>query len=273
MIGKFIHKYNLWILVLTFTITAASALLLPRLTTDVSFKQFFPENEPALTGYESFTKIMGSSEHSLVIAFSNKPSIFNGDFLTKLQKVQTRLDSIRGITKTMSLLSLKKYNQLFPGIIDKRLYVQVSHPERFARDSLLIFNDYPYTQYFITKDACTTKMLVQLSDKLSLAAIDSLTKKLDTATAVFPAGTVHLLGRKYMESEYKKLVNREMKISLFLSIAFVILILWLLHRSLAGVLLPLLCMIVSLLMLYGYMALLNRHLPLCRTCFPQLYLL
>ena len=114
---------------------------------------------------------------------------------------------------------------------------------------------------------------MQLSDKLSLAAIDSLTKRLDTATDGFPAGTVHLLGRKYMESEYKKLVNHEMKISLFLSIAFVVLILWLLHRSLAGVLLPLLCMIVSLLMLYGYMALLNRPLTIMSNLFPTIILI
>lgn len=273
MIGKFIHKYNSWILLLTFTLTVAAVFLLPRLTTDVSFKQFFPENEPALTGYESFTKIMGSSEHSLVIAFSNKPSIFNADFLTKLQKVQTQLDSMQGITKTMSLLSLQKYKQLMPGIITRRPYVRASHPESYARDRLLIFSDYSLTQYFITKDAGTTKMVVQLSDKLSLAAIDSLIKKIDTANAIFSPGTVHLLGRKYMESQYKKLVNHEMKISLFLSIAFVMVILWLLHRSLAGVFLPLLCMIVSLLMLYGYMALFNRPLTIMSNLFPTIILI
>jgi uncharacterized protein len=273
MFGKLVDKYNSWILLLTLAITIASILLLPRLKTDVNFKQFFPENEPALAGYESFTKTMGSSEHVIIIAVSNKPSVFDTAFLSKVQSLQMQMDSMQGINKTMTLLSLKKYKQLLPGAFDKRPYIQVSHPERFARDSALIFKDYLLTQHFITNDAVSVKMFVQLSDQLSLNAIDSLVKKIDTATAVFAPSTVHLLGRKYMESEYKKLVNHEMKISLLLSILFVVLILWILHRSFAGVLLPLLCMVVSLIMLYGYMAIFNRPLTVMSNLFPTIILI
>jgi predicted RND superfamily exporter protein len=270
IIGRLVTRYNSWILATTLVITVASVILLPRIRTDTDFKQFLPKGEPALTAYEAFTKQTGSSEHVLVIAVINKPSVFEAIFLKRLQGFQARIDSMSGVDNTSSLLSLRRYKQMMPGIFSGRPYLQA---EKFIRDSVIIFKDLPLTQHFITKDATVTKILVRLSETASLNAVDSLIKKIDRAASVFPAGSVHILGRKYIESEYKKLVNHEMGISLTLSITFIILILFILHRSFAGVVLPLLCMVVSLIMLFGYMAIFNRTLTIMSNMLPTIVLI
>jgi predicted RND superfamily exporter protein len=273
MTGKIIHKYNAVILVLTLVVTSISIYLFPSLKTEVSFKSFFSKEEPAFQDYERFTEKMGSSENTLVVALTNKPTVFDSSFLRKLQVLQRLTDSIPEVKSTTSILTLKKYHELMPGYFTKRPYLQPSHPERFAKDSILLFGDFPIFQHFITKDAKWTKLLIQVRDNISLGGTDSLIHKIDTIAINLGIGNTHILGRKYMESEFKKLVNHELKVSLILSLALVVLILFLMHRSFAGVLVPVLCMSVSLIMLYGYMALFKRPLTIMSNLFPTIILI
>src|SRR5205085_6578624 len=94
-----------------------------------------------------------------------------------------------------------------------------------------------------------------------------------TVAAGLGLSNIHILGRKFMESEFKKLVSHELKVSLMLSLALVVSILFLMHRSLAGVVIPVFCMLVSLIMLYGYMALFNRPLTIMSNLFPTIILI
>ncbi|HSU51903.1 MAG TPA: MMPL family transporter, partial [Segetibacter sp.] len=273
MTGKIIHKYNATILVLTLVVTCISIGLFPRLKTEVSFKSFFSKEEPAFKHYEEFTEKMGSSENTLVIALTNHPTVFDSAFLQRLQVLQKLTDSMPEVKSTMSILTLKKYRQLMPGYFSKRPYLQASHPERFAKDSVLLFSDFPILQHFITKDAKCTKLLLQVNSNISLGGTDSLIRKIDGIAAKLGITNIHILGRKYMESEFKKLVSHELKVSLMLSLALVVLILFLMHQSFAGVLVPVLCMSVSLIMLYGYMALFNRPLTIMSNLFPTIILI
>jgi uncharacterized protein len=270
MYGIFLYRYAIAIILVTLLISALSIYALPRLKLDMGFKQFALDGEPAFLHYENFTHILGSTDNSFVLAIQHEPTIFDAVFLEKLQKLQYSLDSLHWISGTMTLLDLKKYTLLFPGYYHKRPYIQVAHPERFTQDSLLIFEDYPLTQHFISKDNAWTKLIFQVHDDLPLLSIDSMVQKIDQITSDLSFGETHMMGRKYMESEFKKLTNSELKVFLVLSLLFMVLVLWLLYRSIAGVLLPILCMVISLLMLYGYLAIMNRQLTILSNLFPTI---
>lgn len=272
MLGRFIHKYSLLILAAVLLVSGFSLYLLPQLKTDVGFSQFEFQGKPEFLRYQQFTSQLGSSDEVFVLALEHHPTIFNSSFLQKLQSLQKGFDSLPAVTSTFSLLDLQKYKELVPGYFEKRPYLQASHPERFSRDSALIFKDYPITQFFLTPASDYTKIYFTVQKNLPLTVIDSLTSKIDVLTHRLGMNT-HLAGRKYMESEFKNLVNSELKSSLILSLFFVLMVLAILHRSIAGVLLPLGCMAVSLLMLYGYMALFNRPLTIMSNLFPTLILI
>ncbi len=273
MFGKWISKYNSLILLITFFLCGWAIFLFPTLKTDVDFKQFFPKGEPALANYEKFTKTMGSSENILVIAIENKASIFDSLFLKKIVLLQNGIDEFKEIKNSVSILSLKKYKSYGQGFIEKRSYIESYEPQKMRYDSIQIFRDFEVTQHFITKDAKSIKIILQLSDNLSLIQMDALVKKVDNLVNKLMLQDQHYFGRKYLESEYKKLVNEELKISLILSFTFVFFILFLIHRSIIGALLPLICMAVSLIMLYGYMALFNRSLTIMSNLFPTIVLI
>lgn len=273
MFGKWISKYNSLILFITFTICGWAIFLFPKLKTDVDFKQFFPKGEPALANYENFAKIMGSSENILVIAIENKSSVFDSLFLKKVAQLQKGIDEFTEIKNSVSILSLNKYESYGQGYIEKRPYIASYEPKKMLMDSIAIFRDSEVTQHFITKDAKTVKIILLLSDNLSLQHIDALVKKTDNLVNKLMLQNQHYFGRKYLESEYKKLVNKELKTSLILSFTFIFLILLLIHRSIIGALLPLICMAVSLIMLYGYMALFNRSLTIMSNLFPTIVLI
>lgn len=273
MFGKWIYKYNALILLITFFICGWSIFLFPKLKTDVDFKQYFPKGEPALANYESFAKKMGASDNLLVIAITSKTSVFDSLFLKKIHQLQLHIDSIPEIRNSSSLLTLKKYKNHGLGFLEKRAYLLPLPTENYTRDSLEIFKDFQLTQHYITKDSKTLKIILQITDNIPLSRMDSIIQKIDAKTSTLMLKNVHLLGRKFIESEYKKLVNKELKTSLLLCFAFVFMILLLLHRSLIGALLPLFCMIISLIMLYGYMAILNRPLTIMSNLFPTIILI
>lgn len=273
MIGKWIYKYNSIILLITFSLCVWSIFLFPTLKTDTNFKQFFPKEEPALVNYESFAKKMGSSENILIIAIENKSSIFDSIFLKKIGQLQTNINEFKEIKNSSSILSLTRYKSYGQGFIEKRHYINSLQFNTISRDSIQIYHDYKITQHFITKDAKIVKIILQLSDNLSLIQIDTLIKKIDFQVTQLSLHNAHYFGRKYMESEYQKLVNKELGTSLFLSFTFVFIILLVLHRSVIGALLPLLCMTISLIMLYGYMALFNRPLTIMSNLFPTIVLI
>jgi uncharacterized protein len=273
MIGRLIHKYSFPILALTLLVSAFSVYLFPRLKTDVGFGQFAIAGNPEYIRYQKFVSQMGSPDELFVLAIKGNPTIFNLLVLQKLQALKRAINSMAGVEETFCLLDLQKYKALLPGYFQNRPYLQASHPERFLHDSELVFHDYPVTQFFLTPGATWTKLYFKVHKNLSLTAIDSLTKKIDVTSRRLGLTNTHLAGRKYMESEFRKLVNNELKTSLVLSILFVMLMLAILHRSVAGVIIPLGCMAVSLLMLYGYMALFNRPLTIMSSLFPTLILI
>ena len=273
MLGRIIHKYSLSIILITFLLCGLAVYVLPNLKSEVNFEKFMLEDEPAFIQYKNFTQVMGSSDDLLIMALHNDPTIYDSAFLKNLSELQTYIDSIEGISNTISLLDLKRYTRILPGYYHKRPYLQANHPERFEKDSLLIHEDYPVTQYFISEDNRWTKLIFHLKEDILLPTVDSIVKKIDKKVAGLSMGEKHLMGRKYIESEFLKLMNSEFRTSLVISMVFIILVLWWLHRSIAGVILPVLCMVVSLLMLYGYMAAFNRPLTILSSLFPTIILI
>lgn len=273
MFGKWIYKYNTFIILITFFICGWSIYLFPNLKTDVDFKQYFPKGEPALVNYESFAKKMGASDNLLVIAITNEKSVFDSIFLNRISQLQLFIDSIPEIRNSSSILTLKNYKNYGLGFLEKKAYLKPLPTKNYTRDSLTIFKDFQLTQHFITKDSKTIKIILKVPDVIPLSQMDTIVQKIDAKTSNLKLKNVHILGRKFIESEYKKLINKELKSSLLLCFALVFLILLILHRSLIGAIIPLFCMIISLIMLYGYMAILNRPLTIMSNLFPTIILI
>jgi predicted RND superfamily exporter protein len=273
MFGKWIFKYNAFILIITFLICGWSIFLFPKLKTDVDFKQYFPEGEPALANYESFAEKMGASDKIIVIAITNKTSVFDSIFLKKINQLQLYIDTIPGIKNSSSILTLKKYKNYGLGLLEKRAYLIPERTLNYTEDSTEIFQDFQLTQHFITKNSKILKIILQVSDSIALSQIDTIVHKIDAKTFDLKLKNYHILGRKFIESEYKNIVNKELKTSIVLCFTFVFLILIILHRSIIGAVLPLFCMVMSLIMLYGYMAILNRPLTIMSNLFPTIVLI
>jgi predicted RND superfamily exporter protein len=271
--GKWIKKYSLAIIGLALFFGVYSFFLLPKLKVDSSFDQFFPTGHPSLAIYGDFVAEMGTADNSMILAIKNQPSIFDSIFLKGVETFLVNLASLPEIKTVSSILSIKKYNQILPGKVSSRPYLQVSHPERFARDSMLIFSDFSFNQHFINEDASVLKIPVQLVYALSLDEFDNLLNEIDQLGQEMGFGKIHVMGRKYMESEFQKLTKKEMKTALVLSFGVILFALYLIHRTWMGVVIPIACMLISLLMLYGYLSLFGRPLTIMSNLFPTIVLI
>ncbi len=185
MPGQFIHRYSLQIIIVILLLTAYSVANFSKLETDTGFKGFFPANEPELYTYEILKERTGTSENHLVIAIRATPTAFNRQFQLSLQTFQQKLDSIPNIESVQSLLTLKRYRQAFPGIIEEIPYLHIAEQNKWKGDSIMIYRDFALTQQFISRNARVIKIHLLINEHISLPAMDSLTREIDHAALNF----------------------------------------------------------------------------------------
>lgn len=184
-------------------------------------------------------------------------------------------DSLRalpGVQKVGSLLDLEYPHKTPFGMLGLP-YLHPDSSESLVADSIRVFQDFEMTQHFITRNGKALVFWVQLKDDSSgLSTVPTL-ERIAALRKAFKGGQTHLTGKKYIEHEYASLVKSESGDFVFLVTGFVLLILAVIFRSVIGVLLPLLVVVVSLVIFYGLMGWTGRSLGVMSNLFPTVLLI
>jgi predicted RND superfamily exporter protein len=272
MNGNFLIQYRYLIVFGLAFAVFGSIFLLPKLNVDVRFSTFFPAGDPDLDFHEFFSKKMGNNDPFIKVALKPEKRIFDSIFLQKTDSFTLALRRILGIKNVNGLTNLT-YARKTPFGIIRRPYLDPYKTEKFAEDSLKIVKDKFLTERFYSPIEKTLLVFIELAQNLELNQADTLMMRIDSVIQSFDFHESHLLGRKYMEVEYKRMVTKELVRSMAWSFGFIILVLIFLYRSVQGVLLPLISMIFALLIFYGILALTGRSLGILANLFPTIMLI
>lgn len=269
--SRLIIRYHKFILVALAALTACSIFLIPSLQVEVDFSSFFPKSDPELTFYQKHTEQLGGTEWSMYIAIEERSGVFDSVFLHKALQFRSACDTLRNIKGIQSLFDLKHMRRSPLGYVSwPYLRPQTSTS---LQDSLLIYRDWPITQFFISKKATFLIFQFTLKEGITLDETNKLVEGIDHNALVCGIASPKLFGQKYLEAEYKKLVNSEIKRSIALSLLFIIVVLIFLFRRFSSLLVPLLTVLTSLVIFYGYLALFNRPLTVMANLFPTIILI
>ncbi|WMN11451.1 MMPL family transporter [Marivirga salinae] len=257
--------YAVWLISIAFFISQ-----FPKLSVAFEFEKFFADDNKDKVFFEQHVEKFGYDNDYLLVAIENQSSVFESDFLIKIEQWKNDLDTLKGIESTQSVFDLKHLIKSPYGITAIPL-IHTKDSEKLSSDSSRIMR-HPLYNNFISSDA--KSLIIQLnhkhfkSPKSELEFFNTLNSSLSQSGII----DYRLVGKLVAQQSFIKHIRSDFSVFLGLGILVTIILLLLIYRSFNIMLLPLLMSISSLVYLLGFMAILNIELSILSVLIPPIIL-
>jgi hypothetical protein len=236
-------------------ITVGLLVFIPRLSTDTDFANYIDKNDPAVLAMEQAENRYGA-QLLMLVAIENKDGIFNMSTLTKIERMAEGFEGIAGVDEVTSPLNA----QLITGT-EKAIKIETAAPNGIApttpegiasyRERVMASNT--VRDYLVATDGQAATISIRLkadADQMAVARdiIAIVDEYEDTDEQIY------ITGVPYMNVVLAELMWEDLRILLPLVIVLIVFVLYLGFRSLRGVLLPLLVVLLSTGWTLGIMA-------------------
>ncbi|MCC6371968.1 MAG: MMPL family transporter [Bacteroidia bacterium] len=261
--------YNLLIILAVIALSVFFALRLPSLRFDYDFEAFFPNEDNELEVFENYRKTFGYDNEFVLLALENKQGIFKKDFLSRVDSLTQALSDIPNIKKVISPTNLKTLN--LGGLVPVNQRVLHWDDESlYADDSAAIYKSGIYTGSYFPANAKSLSIFIKTEDNLKKNASDTLATNIERALNSFRFDETHHVGRIFAQKVYITNLQKEFFLFICLSFCVVVIFLWLSFRSVYGVVVPVIIVLVSILWTLGSMSLLDKRIDLMITLLPTM---
>jgi predicted RND superfamily exporter protein len=257
--------YAVWLISIAFFISQ-----FPKLSVAFEFEKFFADDNEDKVFFEKHVEKFGYDNDYLLITFENHPSVFETEFLSKVEDWKSQLDTINGLIGTQSIFDLKHLIKSPYGIT----VIPLIHSQdslKLKSDSVRVIN-HPLYSNFISKNA--ESLIIQInhqhfnSPQSELVFFNSLKSTLVQSQI----NDYRIVGKLVAQQSFINHIRSDFSIFLGLGIAVTIVLLLLIYRSFNIMLLPLLMSVSSLVYLLGFMAILRIELSILSVLIPPIIL-
>ncbi|WP_299699753.1 MMPL family transporter [uncultured Pontibacter sp.] len=264
------HKTSsLLVLTVIAILTALSVFYASRLRFDYNFDNFFPKGDPDLAYYFSYRDKFGNDNDYLLIGLDKGGSLFDQQFLQKVDTLTRFMQQQPHVESVLSPTTVKS------PIIEQFGYFEIPYlhpdePERYTQDSTLVYQSRELVGTLFSEDATAVSLFVQTSDDLGKEPGDSLIAAMYGEIERLGLQEHHVAGKVLAQSVFIEKMKIELAIFMSASILLVILFLWIAFRTLWGVLLPLVVVLLSVLWSLGVMGLFNKPIDVMTVLLPTI---
>ena len=236
---------------------------------DYNFDNFFPKGDPELAYYLDYRDKFGNDNDFLLIGLDNDKSLFDQEFLTKVDSLTTFLQKQPNVESVLSPTTVKSPVIETFGYFEIP-YLHVAEPERYQQDSLNVYASRELVGTLFSEDATAVSLFVQTTDNLSKPDSDTLINALEQKLEQLQLTDYHIAGKALAQSVFVEKMKIELAIFMSASIVLVILFLWITFRTLWGVLVPLVVVLLSVLWGLGVMGMFNKPIDLMTVLLPTI---
>lgn len=205
----------------------------------------------------------------MLVALENKAGIFKKDFLLKTDSLCNMLARLPYVKRVTSPTNIRLLSLEGPVPVQKRL-LHIGDESLYAEDSAAAYSSPFLVGSFLPPNARSLSIFIKTDSALSKTRSDQLVKHIESTLAAFRFDETHAVGRIFAQQAYLLTLQKEFVIFLGLSFLVVIIFLWLSFRSLYGVVVPLVIVIVSVLWTLGIMNLLGKPIDLMSSMLPTM---
>ncbi len=264
------RKYAKISIVIVFLYTIINIFFISTLKFEYDFESFFPEDDDDYAFFQDYTEKFENDNDWIVIGLKTKDnSIFNAGFVQQLDSLTSQLKKIENVEKVQSPTSLKNI-LITPGGILNPPFLHAEEPERFAKDSSLIYQYSDLVNSFFSENGKAVLVLLQFKSHLKKDSSKLLYEQVDQTVASLNFDEYHIAGRLKAEVEYVKRMQLELAVFVSASIILIIIFLTLSYRSVWGVVLPLFIVMISIIACLGFMGMMGKNIDIMTILLPTI---
>ncbi len=144
------------------------------------------------------------------------------------------------------------------------------NPDLYKDDSVEIYQTPHLVGSFFPNDAKSLTIFVKTTDVLSKKKSDTLASTIEKAIYSYGFDEVHYVGRIFGQKVYLENLQKEFVIFISLSFAVIVIFLWFSFRSIYGIVVPVIIVLVSILWTLGIMKLTGKPIDLMTVMLPTM---
>lgn len=236
---------------------------------DYDFEAFFPNENEELELYNEYRKVFGYDNEFVLIAIENKEGIFKKDFLLRADSLANDLTEVPYVVKVNSPTRMKQLN--LQGMLPfQQKLMHIEDTSLYKSDSIAIYNSPELVGSFFPSDAKSLSIFVKTEDVLSKAESDTLAKLLVKNFYKYRFDEVHYVGRIFAQQVYLENLQKEFIVFISLAFLLVIIFLWISFRSLYGIIIPVIVVLISIVWTLGIMKWLNKPIDIMTVMLPTM---
>ncbi|MEO6304220.1 MAG: MMPL family transporter [Bacteroidia bacterium] len=261
--------YNLIIIVFVLVFSFFCVYKLQNIQFDYDFEAFFPNEDHELELYNNYRKTFEYDNEFALVSVENTKGIFRKDFLTKVDSLTSQLSRLKYVQRVTSPTNLKTLS--LGGLIPTQTSVlHYQNESLYKDDSSAIYRSAYLVGSFFPMNARSVSIYIKTDDKLSKSKSDSLANGIETTLKKFKFDEIHYVGRIFAQGVYLKNLQKEFVIFICLSFLVIVIFLWFSFRSLYGIIVPVVIVLISILWTLGIMKLCGKPIDIMTTMLPTM---
>jgi predicted RND superfamily exporter protein len=266
-----LKKIAISTLLLISLVTAIFIYFLGSIQFDYDFEKFFPESDPDTDYFNEYRIKFETDNDFVLVGITNEKGIYQKDFLIKVDSLTHQLGKIKNITQSISITNIEE--PIYVDFTGAFMMKKMVHPETdtlMKVDSARIMNTQSLVNSLVSNDSKSLTIFLKTKPYLSKAASDSLADDLNNLLTNYSFDELHVSGRSTGQSYYVKLMQSELSFFILSSLLLVVVFLAFSFKTVWGVVVPVIVVILSIIWTIGVMAVQGQGISLVQTVLPTI---
>lgn len=189
--------------------------------------------------------------------------------MLKVDSLTKELANLNYVQRVNSPTNLKvlSFGELLP---TQTKLLHFDDESLYREDSIRIYNSDYYVGSFFPLNAKSLCIYIKTDDVLTKKKSDFLAKGIESTLKKFKFDDIHFVGRIFAQDVYLKNLQHEFLIFISISFLVIIIFLWFSFKSIYGIVVPVIIVLVSILWTLGLMNLLNKPIDIMTVMLPTM---
>lgn len=264
------YKKAAWlILALVTLISVIFGIFVTHLKFNYDFESFFPYKDPDLNFYKTYRQKFDADDNFFLIGLDRKAGIFHEPFLEKAAALS---DSLRKLEAVTHVISPVKYKEIVIGPMGLMQIplIHVHEPRKYHSDSVRIRQSGGFVKNLISNDGQSLMLIVNHQRLTKKPQQLELLNKVKYQLKQSGLHDYHLSGKIEVQDAFVKKMKDELIIFVSISFVLVVIFLWLAFRSLWGIVVPLIVVMLSIVWTLGLMGFTGQSLNIMTVLLPSI---
>ncbi len=251
-----------------FLLIGVSAFLgstLTRTYFDYNFDKFFKPDDQATQYYQVHRDTFSTDNDFILIGLTNEKGVFEKDFLSEVKRLTNELTQMPYVVNVLSPTNaVSRIQEPLTGAIFERPLLT----GKTEKDSIRVFTDPSVISNLFSKDTNAVSIVVSTEEYLSKEECDELATDINRILAGFEFDDVAVSGRAIGQVVYIEKIQGEFILFMVIALVFVTVLLFIMFRSIRGIILPLVTVLLAVVWSVGIMNLTGSGISILLSMLP-----